>query len=177
MLNRQHWRFIIPTFIKLHWLKLSMSSSKRRLSELPVPPSNKSFRDATDRVPRSTTPTTAAAKSPSPLRSISQRNLWGEAFEKLTAEEKQILTKEHHKDPLLILEDLIHLVERRSVDYQNAGWKLRRRGPKSDFNIRDGALKVLKSVMTFKDLIASGVAHDPTGYGKPPLALELGCGN
>ena len=156
-----------------------MSSSKRRLSELPASRNNRSFRDvhSTDPVPRSTTPTTAATKNPSPSRSASQRNLWGEAFERLTAEEKQILTKEQHKEPLLILEDVIHLVERRSVDYQNSGWKLRRRGPKSDFNIRDGAVKVLKSVMTIKDLIASGVAHDPTGYGKPPLALELGCGD
>ena len=128
-----------------------------------------------DPVPALTMPTTANAKSPSPLRSSSPRNLWEEAFEKLTAEEKLILTKEPHQEPLVILEDVILQVEKRSLEYQNAGWKLRRRGSKPDFNIRDGAVNVLKSVMSFKEIIASGLAHDPTGYGESPHGLEFGC--
>lgn len=156
-----------------------MSSSKGRRAEPLAFRKDTSPQDvpSTDPVPRSITPTTATAKGPSLLSSSSQRDLWKEAFEKLTAEERQILTNEQHKEPLVILEDVIDLVEKRSLEYQNAGWKIRRRGSKPDFNIRDGAIKVLKSVMTFKDIIASGVAHDPTGYGKPPQGRELSCGN
>ncbi|KAL8787323.1 MAG: hypothetical protein Q9195_007818 [Heterodermia aff. obscurata] len=116
-------------------------------------------------IPPSTTPSTPTASNPLSLRSSSQRrDLWAEAFEKLSPEERQILTKEPRKEPLVIIEDVIGLVEKRSRDYQNAGWKIRRRGSKSDVNVRDGAVKVLKSVISFKDLIASGVAHDPSGY-------------
>ena len=158
---------------------VEMSSFKGRLAKRLAFRNDKSSRhsSSTDSVPRSTTPTTATAKSPDPLRSSSQRNLWEEAFEKLSAEERQILAKEQRKEPLVILEDVIGLVEKRSLEYQDAGWKIRRRGSKPDFNIRDGAIKVLKSVMTFKDIIASGVAHDPTGYGKHTQGRELSYGN
>ena len=157
---------------------LEMPSSKLQFSRLLAFRKDTSSRDVPppDPVPALTTPTTANAKNPSPLRSSSPRNLWEEAFKKLTAEEKLILTKEPHKEPLVILEDVILQVEKRSREHQSAGWKVHRRGSKPDFNIHDGAVKVLKSVMSFKDIIASGVAHDLTGYGESPHRLALGCG-
>ena len=158
--------------------ELGMFSCKRGLCGLPAFRNNKSFRDVspTDPEPRLTTPITATAKSPNPSKSSSQRNLWEEAFEKLTAEERHILTEEQHKEPLGILKDVIDVVEQISLEYQKGGWKIHMPGSKPHFNVRDGAVKVVKSVTSFKALISSGVALDPTGHGKPPPGLKLDCG-
>lgn len=117
-------------------------------------------------------------------RDTGPKDLWQIAFEKLSNEDRQLLSANQLSsqsnqaiDPgkdnktLRKLEEVIWLTEQQYEDFQGGGLKIRRGSGKEDINIRDTAHRILDATLSFKDIISAIAAFDPTNHASSVWAI------
>lgn len=86
------------------------------------------------------------------------RDLWQEAFEKLDAEKKEVLTKQRAVGGANAVQEVQKMAEDKYIEY--------RKGDKGRSNVREWAEKTLKAILRFKMVVDAVVVFDPTKYGQ-----------
>ena len=92
------------------------------------------------------------------------RDLWEEAFKKLNQDKKDLLSKLENSQGPKVIEQVADQAEKSYREHEERGWKISRGEGKSDINVRAVFKKAFLSILKFKEMIAAGVAFDPTGH-------------
>lgn len=107
------------------------------------------------------------------------KDLWQCAYDKLSPEERDILSKvqattrpEHHNHSKTeaTINQVIQITEEQYREYQQGGIRIQRTTGE-DIDIRKLSRKILDAAFAFKDVISTVVASDPTHHAASAWAL------
>lgn len=112
-------------------------------------------------------------------------DLWQVAYNRLSDKDQEILSpnrvatqsshvvddRENHVKTLEMVDDVVRLTEKQYEEYRKGGLKIKRGSGEEEINLRDIAQRILDAALSFKDIVKSIVAFDPTGHASSAWAI------
>ena len=99
------------------------------------------------------------------------RNLWKEAFESLSEEDRELLPlagrdgEPSDEIPQQIVAEVMGLTESKYKEYCHRGWHTKKGDITKETNVQIKVQEIICSALQFRDLVDAGLKFDPSGYG------------